>query len=222
MRSHEFTLSGARLSALPSGALWWAERGILCVSDLSLCRPDRLLRQEGENPGNCDNQTTLARLERDILKRNPQTIICLGASFDDLDALTQLGEVEYRWLTCLMAGRKWIWIPGSNATGPVDVGGTTRAHYRCDGLSFHQTPDPDITGQIAGSLNPWTWYRTQGESRRGRCFLIDEERVVLPRFGKTRSHWPVDSAALQELMSDNAIAVLTGRNTRQVPMHLSP
>ena len=34
MTSHRFTLAGANLAALPSGALYWPDQSLLTVSDL--------------------------------------------------------------------------------------------------------------------------------------------------------------------------------------------
>ena len=44
-----FTLSGAALLALPSGALWWPEHELLCVSDLHLGKAERISRKGGAN-----------------------------------------------------------------------------------------------------------------------------------------------------------------------------
>ncbi len=219
MRSYEFTLNGARLSALPSGALWWAETGVLCVSDLHFRRPSRHLRRDNGQPDG-GNAATLARLERDILKRNPQTIVCLGDSFGDLETLDEMDETAHRWLNCLMAGRIWIWISGSNRAGPVELGGTHLARYRLEPLTFRHAPDPDARGEIAGSHHPRCWFQSHGERRRGACFLVDERRVILPAYGVFSADARNDGPILAELMDRHAMAVLTGRRARPVPMRL--
>ncbi len=45
--NHAFTLAGAALFALPSGALWWPDRGLLCVSDMHFGKSERLARRGG-------------------------------------------------------------------------------------------------------------------------------------------------------------------------------
>ena len=42
---YEFDFCGARLTALGSGALWWADHGLLCVSDLHLGKAERIARR---------------------------------------------------------------------------------------------------------------------------------------------------------------------------------
>ncbi|WP_289084686.1 FAD-dependent oxidoreductase, partial [uncultured Sulfitobacter sp.] len=44
---YEFDFCGARLTALGSGALWWADHGLLCVSDLHLGKAERIARRGG-------------------------------------------------------------------------------------------------------------------------------------------------------------------------------
>ena len=73
-----FLLSGAALLALPSGALWWPEAELLCVSDLHLGRAERISRKGGANLPPYEIQDTLRRLERDIEQTGANTVICLG------------------------------------------------------------------------------------------------------------------------------------------------
>ena len=47
MEGRPFTLAGAALRALPSGALFWAEAGLLCVSDLHFGKAQRAARAGG-------------------------------------------------------------------------------------------------------------------------------------------------------------------------------
>ena len=47
MNNHAFTLAGAALSARCSGALWWAERQVLVISDLHLGKSERIARLGG-------------------------------------------------------------------------------------------------------------------------------------------------------------------------------
>lgn len=220
MRSYEFILASARLSALPSGALWWSEKGLLCVSDLHFGKSTRLARRDGRMFPPYDNRETLARLERDILILNPATIICLGDSFDDLAAQEEMDESDQRWLTCLMAGRRWIWIEGNHDPGPVEIGGSHLSEYREGGLTFRHIADPDKSGEVSGHFHPKTSITANGRAVSRRCFLVDKQRVVLPAFGTFTGGLRSDRPVLQELMAPNAIAILTGKTAQPVPMRL--
>jgi len=86
MNFYGFILSGASLAFLPSGALFWAEAGLLCVSDLHLGRSERYARNAGALLPPYETRDTLARLEADVLQTKAQTVVCLGDSFDDTAA----------------------------------------------------------------------------------------------------------------------------------------
>ena len=45
MTGYHFTLAGANFVALGSGALFWPDKKLFCVSDLHLGKADRLMRQ---------------------------------------------------------------------------------------------------------------------------------------------------------------------------------
>ena len=98
MMGYHFTLAGADLVALGSGALFWPDKKLLCVSDLHLGKADRLMRQGGLLLPPYEVKDTLYRLEADIVLSDAQTVVCLGDSFDDLDAEASLREDELSWV----------------------------------------------------------------------------------------------------------------------------
>lgn len=165
-----------------------------------------------------DNPETLSRLEQDILTRNPSTIICLGDSFDDLAAYEEMSPSDHQWLTCLMAGRRWIWIEGNHDPGPVDIGGTHLAEYSEGPLNFRHIADPDKTAEVSGHFHPKTTVASKGRTITRPCFLIDYQRVILPAYGAFTGGLRSDAPVLQELMAENSVAVLTGKNAQPVPM----
>ncbi len=220
MQAYEFTLGGARLSALPSGALWWSEKGLLVVSDLHFCKSMRVARKGGAMLPPYENKETLERLEHDILKHNPETIICLGDSFDDLAAAEEMDDDDHLWLTCLIAGRHWIWIEGNHDPGPVDIGGTHVARHNLGGLNFRHIADPDEKNEISGHFHPKTRVPSKGRNVVRRCFLIDQKRVILPAYGTFTGGLHADSPVLQELMMEKTIAVLTGKSAQPVPLKM--
>ncbi len=210
-------MAGTRLTALPSGALWWSEMGVLCVSGLRLGNSGRFMHNIGTIQPPSENKETLTRLERDILQRNPQSIICLGDSFDNLATAEEMDPADHRWLTCLMAGRDWVWIPAEHRPGPVAIGGTYRSAFHKSGLVFRHLADANDSGEISGHFNPKTTVLTQGQSRVHPCFLIDENRVVLPIYGSCEGVSRNDAPVLRKLMLRDSVAVLTGARVRVVP-----
>lgn len=214
MTAHAFTLSSAALLALPSGALHWPERRLLCVSDLHFGKSERLARRGGALLPPYETRETLSRLDAVIEAVQPETVICLGDSFDDLTAAHALPEAERLWLARLMAGRTWIWIEGNHDAGPVEIGGSHRADYALGPLTFRHIADTAQSGEVSGHYHPKM--RLGGQSRP--CFLLDSRRLILPAFGAYTGGLRHDDPALEGLMGAGALAILTGSRALPCPL----
>jgi len=101
--AHEFSFCDMAAFALPEGALWVPETRTLTVSDLHLGKSDRIARRSGALLPPYETRETLTRLEAVIDKVQPQRVICLGDSFDDLDAALSLNEEDRLLLIRLQA-----------------------------------------------------------------------------------------------------------------------
>lgn len=213
MSAYDFRLCETALTALPSGALYWAEQGVLVVSDLHLGKSERIARRSGVLLPPYEVTETLSRLDADIATTAPRLVICLGDSFDDLEA-ADLAEDHALWLTRLMAGRRWVWIEGNHDPGPVDLGGEHRTELTLGPLTFRHIALLGARGEVSGHYHPKM--RVAGQSRR--CFLLDGARLILPAFGTYTGGLSSDSLAFSGLMEEGAIAILTGRKALPVPI----
>ena len=221
MNEHHFTLAGTDLAARASGALWWPERQVLVVSDLHLGKSERIARLGGAMLPPYETQDTLARLDAEIAKTDPKTVICLGDSFDDSAAVTGLQDDIQTWLMRLMAGRRWIWIEGNHDPGPVDLGGTHLAELPLPPLTFRHIAEAGTSGEVSGHYHPKATVKTRGRNISRPCFLYDSDRLILPAFGTYTGGLRSNSPVLATLMRPEARAVLTGSVACVVPMQVS-
>ncbi|MCW8842342.1 MAG: ligase-associated DNA damage response endonuclease PdeM [Rhodobacteraceae bacterium] len=218
MQSVPFTLAGTRLEALGSGALWWQDRRLLCVSDLHLGKSDRLARQGGAPLPPYETRDTLLRLEADLTHKGAGTVICLGDSFDDLAALESLSEDDRLWIARLQAGRRWVWIEGNHDPGPIALGGSHLSELPIPPLTFRHIAKPGKSGEISGHYHPKTTIRTRHRTISRPAFLFDSDRVILPAYGTYTGGLQSHDAALTTLMRSEARAILTGPTPRLVEM----
>lgn len=214
MTRHAFTLAGADLIALPSGGLYWPAEATLCVSDLHLGKSGRMARRAGALLPPYEVRATLEKLDLDVEATRPARVICLGDSFDDLAAIGELEDSARLWLARLMAGRDWIWIEGNHDAGPVEIGGTHLREWALGGLVFRHIATAGAAGEVSGHYHPKT--RLAGQSHP--CFLLDQDRLILPAYGHYTGGLSCEDAVLQALMQPGAVAVLTGRRALPVPM----
>lgn len=218
MTAYDFSFCGADLSALPTGILWWRAQSLLCVSDLHLGKSERMARRGGALIPPYEVRDTLNRLSEAIRACDPATVICLGDSFDDLQALDGLSPEDHKHLAGLMAGRDWIWIEGNHDAGPVEVGGTHLREYSRGPLTFRHIAEQQASGEVSGHFHPKATVRTRGGGITRPCFLIDTRRIILPSFGTYTGGLKTSDPALAGLMGEQALAVLTGPSAVAVPM----
>lgn len=214
MTTYTFTLCTAKLHALPSGALYWPDQNLLVVSDLHFGKAERLARRGGSLLPPFDTTETLSRLDTDVAATNPTSVLCLGDSFDDLDAANGLSDADRLWLTRLMAGRNWTWALGNHDPGPINLGGSHKAELTLGPLTFRHIADPAQSAEISGHYHPKA--RIAGQSRA--CFLLDENRLIMPAYGVYTGGLWCDHEALGSLMRPNALAILTGPRAIAIPM----
>lgn len=218
MNAHDFTFCGAALSALPCGALWWADQGLLCVSDLHLCKAERHARRGGAPLPPYESRDTLQRLSDAIDATGARQVICLGDSFDDLAAAHALPEAERLLLTGLQAGRRWIWIEGNHDPGPLDLGGEHLAELTLGPLTFRHIAEPGAKGEVSGHYHPKAQVRTRLRTISRPAFLVDCDRVIMPTFGTFTGGLRSTSPDLARLMRPEALAILTGPTAHVIRM----
>lgn len=218
MESVEITLAGTRLAALGSGALWWEDRSILCVSDLHLGKSERTARRGGPALPPYETRDTLIRLENDLNRTSAGTVICLGDSFDDLAAADALPEQDRLWISRLQAGRRWVWIEGNHDPGPMDLGGSHLAELPLPPLTFRHIAQPGQSGEISGHYHPKVQVQTRLRRVSRPAFLFDSDRIILPAYGTYTGGLRSSDEALSRLMRPEANAIITGQVPRLVPM----
>ncbi|SHG51021.1 ligase-associated DNA damage response endonuclease PdeM [Cognatishimia maritima] len=218
MKSVEFTLAGAQLTALGSGALWWRAQDLLCVSDLHLGKSERILRRGGTALPPYDTRDTLIRLEQDLRLTNAKTVVCLGDSFDDLAVLDALPDSESDWINRLQAGRRWVWIEGNHDPGPVDLPGSHLAELPLPPLTFRHIAEPGQSGEISGHYHPKVLLQTRLRGISRPAFLFDSDRVIMPAYGTYTGGLRSSDEVLQSLLRPEARAIVTGQTPRMVAL----
>ena len=218
MSGLSFTFRSETLTALGSGALFWPAQSLLCVSDLHLGRTERIARTGGQIIPPYENTDTLARLEAHIAALAPRTVICLGDSFDDMDARQSLTNTETEWITRLQAGRHWIWIEGNHDPAPLDLGGAHKAEHRIDALVFRHIAEPDANGEISGHYHPKITVSGRGRGITRPALVFDDNRLILPAFGTYTGGMSLGRSPLNRLF-DRPSVILTGDKPRLVQSH---
>lgn len=212
---HTFEFHGQTLWALAEAAIWWPAERVLCVSDLHLGKSDRIARRSGRMLPPYETRATLERLGQLIDQFNPAHIVCLGDSFDDLDAAQSLNTIDHADIVAMQAGRTWTWIEGNHDPGPIDIGGQHRHDLTIQDITFRHIADPAQSAEISGHYHPKCSLQ-RGGSRP--AFLVDDARIILPAFGAYTGGLRASDPALTALMDSAGTAILTGHKALAVPL----
>jgi len=216
----QIVLAGTTVELHPSGALYWPDRSLLCVGDLHLGRAERLAREGGDLLPPYESIDTLDRLEAEIMALRPRLVVCLGDSFDDLDAARNLSEEVLLRIDRLAAGRRWIWVAGNHDPGPVEMPGTHLAELRLGLLNFRHIALPRLGsggGEVSAHFHPKARLNRRGARITRRCFLADSRRAVLPAFGTYAGGLDARDPAFDPLLDAEARAFLLGNRITAVP-----
>lgn len=209
MNTVDFQLRGLTLTARPSGALWDPTHRALCVSDLHLCKSDRVARRQGLMLPPYETRETLDKLATDIEVTNPDIVICLGDSFDDLMAVEALDEDCRLSLIQMQAGRRWIWIEGNHDPGPIDLGGTHLAEHQLGPLTYRHIAENNPNGEVSGHYHPK--FAPPGAGAPRACFVFDDRRLILPAYGAYTGGLRAQTPVVRDLFAPQTFAILTGR-----------
>lgn len=173
---------GALLEALPDGALWWADRRTLIISDLHLEKGSSYAAR-GQMLPPYDTSATLAIVETLVAELMPDRVISLGDSFHDPRAELRLGTRDADRIRALTAATDWIWVEGNHDPDPpAYLGGRATKALRLDDLVFRHEPTGE-SGEIAGHLHPCARIVSRVRALRKRCFVTDGERLIMPAMG---------------------------------------
>lgn len=213
MNAYAFTFCETRCIALPSGALHFPDNDALCVSDLHLGKSERIARRSGVMLPPYEVQDTLQKLESDIAVTNPGQVICLGDSFDDLDAAARLDDDMRLWLARLQAGKSWVWIEGNHDPGPIDMGGTHRSEITLGTLTLRHIASA-ASAEVSGHYHPK--HRVTGRSRP--AFLFDHARMIMPAYGAYTGGLASHSQDIRRLFTGQIMAIMTGHKAIPVPV----
>ncbi len=212
----DFPFHTTTLTALPSGGLWWKSERLLCVSDLHLGKSERMARRGGSLLPPYEGAETLDRLQRDVETLRPETVICLGDSFDDLAAQDGLTGAESAQLNRLIAGKRWVWVEGNHDPGPLNLPGTHLAEVSLQGLLFRHIAEAAAQAEISGHFHPKKRVTARGRSITRKCFLMNAHRLILPAYGTYTGGMHVDVPPLSDLVSGGT-AILVGEKLYAVP-----
>lgn len=213
-----FELASTRLLARASGALWIPDFKTLIVSDLHLGKAERNARRGGGLWPPYDNDATLTRLETEVSELKPQMIVTLGDSFDDDHCAAELAESDKTRISALSEGRRFIWITGNHDPTPNELRGENVETLMIGALTLRHIANAHETNEISGHYHPKANFFVRGRRIARKCFLLDDDRLILPAFGAYTGGLDIFDPVFHSLFGPKADAILTGEKALRTPV----
>ncbi|MGO9986392.1 MAG: metallophosphoesterase [Rhodomicrobium sp.] len=200
-------VSGKSMIADPTGAIFWPAENALIVADLQLSNCSYLESHDVLLPP-YDTASSFEKLEEALDRYDPARVITLGNSFQDLDS-DGLSHHQLDWLQDMMEGREWYWVAGhSTCALPDAIGGTLVPQLMLGGIKFRaEAVRAPVANEIAGGLHPVAQVSQYGHLLRGRCFVTNGMRLILPSVGNYSAGTNVLSPAFDPFLGQGGLFV---------------
>jgi DNA ligase-associated metallophosphoesterase len=180
------TRGGRRLGLCASGALYLPDDETLIVADLHLEKGSSYAAR-GQLLPPYDTAATLTRLEAEVDRLRPGTVLLLGDSFHDARSLERLAGADADRLDALASRTRLVFIVGNHdAEALVETPGESLSEWRLEGLVLRHEAEyalDEETLEISGHYHPCAKVAAAGRAVRRRCFVTDGRRLILPAFG---------------------------------------
>ena len=213
-RRHKIPLGGIDFEPHLSGALFAPEFRTLLVADLHLEQGVSLARR-GIHAPPFDTSITLQELQRVIADYEPGKLIFLGDTFHDRIAHTELTEEHRAKLLNLTSEIEITWISGNHDPDPIEnLGGRCVDEYKLGPVTLRHEPSRGKfkACEIAGHLHPGATIVQRGVAARGKCFIADANRIIMPAFGSYTGALGVTTPAFAKLFDvESARIWMTGK-----------
>ena len=206
---------GELMTPLAQGALWWAARRTLIVSDLHFEKGSSFARR-GQLLPPYDTSMTLKVVETLVDEFAPDCVVSLGDSFHDPAAEARLSPAERLRIRALTARTDWVWVEGNHDPDPpAHLGGRGAKTFRMGDCVFRHEPTGEI-GEISGHLHPVARVTGRGRVVRRKCFISDGHRLIMPSMGAYTGGLNILDDAVTRHFADGWIAFAAGE--KQVHM----
>lgn len=208
-------LGGLELVPDLSGALFIPDYSALVVADLHFEKATSFARHGFHLPP-FDTRSTLRLLGEVISRRRPQRLIALGDSLHDDLAVGRIAAEDFASIRNLAERSSLVWVAGNHdPKSAPGLPGAMVKEVRLGALVLRHVPRKRLEGEleIAGHLHPVASVSRRGQRLRGRCFVADDRRVVLPAFGAFTGGRDVRAAEIMDLFENSRFTTwFIGRN----------
>ena len=198
---------GRSLVADATGSIFWPAESTLIVADLRLSNCSYLHGDDVLLPP-YDTASSFEKLEESLDRYEPERVIVLGDSFAGMKS-NGLSPHQRDWLQDMIEGRRWYWVTGEEKYElPGGIGGEAVPQLTVNGIKFRaDAVQAPVANEIAGGMHPVAQVSEYGHVTRGRCFVTNGQRLIMPAVGNYSAGANVLSSAFDRFLGQGALFV---------------
>jgi DNA ligase-associated metallophosphoesterase len=199
-------LAGNRMLLDASGVMFWPAHKLLIFSDLHFEKGSFLSQFANPLP-RFDTQETLERMRRLLQVYQPQLVVCLGDSFHDANAINRMESTLVSAINTLVNSvSKWYWVLGNHDPDIAEeFDGESVPHLILNNILLVHEPEKlseheSVNAQIIGHFHPKLRTRKLGHTVSGKCFVLTDERLLMPAFGQYTGGLSIEDKAIKKML----------------------
>ncbi|STX52075.1 metallophosphoesterase, DNA ligase-associated [Legionella busanensis] len=188
------------------GVIYWPAQQLIIVADLHLEKGSYYAKRGNPLPL-YDTWDTLKRLEHVIDYFKPKILLSLGDNLHDPNAFLRINNSAQKLLKHISTRLdKWIWLMG-NHDKKVILSFATNIYFctywKLESITFTHDFLPNTPYQIVGHYHP----KLKIKKITGKCFLVNQNKIVMPSFGSYTGGLDIKSDNFEKLMQDEIFNV---------------
>ncbi len=165
----------------PDGSMLWPKESCLIVGDLHLEKSTSYIDQGNYLPP-FDSLDTLSKLSNSMKKNNIKKIIFLGDVFHDSNGYKRLKLKEQRLFDTII-NVNTIWISGNHDAKFLPKNINSYNLYKLNEFTFSHISCSKNIKEISAHYHPKVTFKYMGNKISKPCFLIDNNKIILPAYG---------------------------------------
>lgn len=192
------------------GVLYWPRHDMLVFSDLHF-EKGSFLTQFAHPLPRFDTTDTIKRMANIIEEYEPKQLICLGDSFHDMNAGKRMQADDIGAINELVSGvDKWVWVLGNHDPEvPQALHGMRAPYFKLNNILFVHEPETlgvekftDCEAQVIGHFHPKSTHKLKERKVTGKSFLLGNNLMIMPAFGKYTGGLDSEHEAIQSLFDE--------------------
>ena len=207
MKFYNIKFANENFEISPFGAIFWPNEEILIVSDLHLEKGSSYY-QRGTFLPPYDTFDTINRLEEIIKQTYPKKVLLLGDTMHDKNGLLRMPNKMKEKFFSLLEKWSFVLISGNHDEEFKGYDLKLFPSFKIGKITFRHQSSFDETTEISGHFHPVINTKFKGVRIRTPCFLVTENKIILPSFGTFTGGLDIKNDAFKDIISKNTSAYI--------------